>query len=117
MARRQERRPFDRAQDRRGDPVAHGNRTLRDCFPRATALRRACTVFLAMTACCAGAQDTYPSRPIRIIVPSAPGGTSDTSARIVAQELSKKWGKAAVVENRAGAGTIVGSEIVAKSAP
>ena len=63
------------------------------------------------------AQDAYPSRPIRIIVPSAPGGTSDTSSRIVAQELPKRWGKPVVVENRPGAGTIVGSEIVAKSPP
>jgi tripartite-type tricarboxylate transporter receptor subunit TctC len=62
-------------------------------------------------------QDAYPTRPIRIIVPSAPGGTSDTSSRILAQELPKRWGKPVVVENRPGAGTIVGSEIVAKSPP
>ena len=63
------------------------------------------------------AQDAYPTKPVRIIVPTAPGGTSDTSARIIAQELTRKWGKAVVAENRAGAGTIVGSEMVAKSAP
>ena len=63
----------------------------------------------------ASAQDAYPSRPIRIIVPTAPGGPSDITARIVAQELIKRWGRPVVVETRPGAGTIIGSEIVAKS--
>ncbi len=72
-------------------------------------------VFVASSS--ALAQDTYPAKPIRIIIPTAPGGTTDTSGRIIAQELTKKWGKPVVAENRAGAGTIVGSEIVAKAAP
>ncbi len=63
------------------------------------------------------AQDAYPGRPIRIIVPSAPGGGSDISARLIAQELTKRWSYSVVVENRAGAGTIVGTDIVAKAAP
>ncbi len=63
------------------------------------------------------AQDKYPTRPIRIIVPSAAGGGSDTSARLIAQELPKRWGQPVVVENRAGAATIVGTEIVAKAPP
>ena len=71
-------------------------------------------LFLAPTLPEALAQDAYPSRPIRIIVPSAPGGGSDISARLIAQELTKHWGHSAVVENRAGAGTIVGTDIVAK---
>src|SRR4051812_32065258 len=75
------------------------------------------TIVLTLAWCaCAAAQETYPARAIRIIVPSSPGGTSDTSSRIVAQELPKRWGKPVVVENRPGAGTILGSEIVAKSA-
>ena len=60
------------------------------------------------------AQDKYPTRPVRIIVPTSAGGGSDTSARLIAQELPKRWGQSVVVENRAGAGTIVGTEIVAK---
>jgi tripartite-type tricarboxylate transporter receptor subunit TctC len=56
----------------------------------------------------------YPSRPIRIIVPTATGGATDIGARLIAQELSKRWGQPVVVENRAGAGTILGTEIVAK---
>ncbi len=63
------------------------------------------------------AQDKYPTRPVRIIVPTSAGGGSDASARVIAQELSKRWGHPVVVENRAGAGTIVGTEIVAKAPP
>ncbi len=63
------------------------------------------------------AQDGYPSRSIRIIVPTAPGGPSDVGARLIAGELQKRWGKTVVVETRPGAGTIVGTEIVAKAAP
>ena len=65
----------------------------------------------------ASAQDAYPSRPIRIIVPTAPGGPSDLGSRLIAEELTKRWGKPVVVETRPGAGTIVGSEAVAKAAP
>ena len=63
------------------------------------------------------AQDRYPSRPIRIIVPTAPGGPSDIGSRLIAEELTKRWGRPVVVETRPGAGTIVGSEIVAKAPP
>ena len=61
------------------------------------------------------AQDAYPTRPIRIIVPSTPGGGSDISARLIAQEFTKRWGQSVVVENRAGAGTIVGTDLAAKA--
>ena len=65
----------------------------------------------------ARAQDVYPTRPVRIIVPSTPGAGSDTSARVLAQEFSKRWGQSVVVENRAGAGTIVGTDLAAKAPP
>ena len=74
-------------------------------------------LFLAATLPEAPAQETYPNRPIRIIVPTAPGGGSDISARLIGQELLKRWGRPVVVETRPGAGTIVGSEIVAKAPP
>ena len=64
----------------------------------------------------AAAQD-YPSRPVRVIVPFAPGGLNDLLARTVASQLSERLGKQFVVENRTGAGGIVGSELVAKSPP
>ncbi len=66
---------------------------------------------------CALAQDAYPSRPIRIVVPTAPGGPSDTTSRLVGQELTKRWGRQVIVDLRPGAGTIIGTEIVAKAAP
>jgi tripartite-type tricarboxylate transporter receptor subunit TctC len=65
----------------------------------------------------ARAQDAYPSRPIRIIVPTAPGGPSDLGSRLIGEELLKRWGKPVVVETRPGAGTIVGTEMVAKAPP
>lgn len=63
------------------------------------------------------AQEVYPNRPIRIIVPTAPGGPSDVGARLIAAELTKRWGKQVVVDIRPGAGTIIGTDLVAKSAP
>src|SRR5262245_60630208 len=65
----------------------------------------------------APAQDVYPSRVIRVIVPTAPGGGSDTVARLIGQGLFERLGRQVVVENRAGAGTVIGSELVAKAPP
>lgn len=60
---------------------------------------------------------TYPNRPVRIIAPFAPGGGSDLVARLMAQQLQPHLGQSVIVENRPGAGGIVGSEVVAKAAP
>jgi tripartite-type tricarboxylate transporter receptor subunit TctC len=64
----------------------------------------------------AGAQE-YPARQVTIIVPFAPGGSADIVARIYAQKLSERLAKPVVVENRAGAGTVVGASAVARAAP
>ena len=64
-----------------------------------------------------GAQQNYPSKPVRLVVPSAPGGGTDITARIMAPKLSEFLGQQVVVENRAGAGTMIGGEVVARSAP
>ena len=56
----------------------------------------------------------YPAKPLRLIVPFAPGGTTDTSARLVGRELSKPLGQTVIVENRPGAGGLVGTEAVLK---
>lgn len=65
----------------------------------------------------AHAQERYPSRPIRIVVPYAVGGNTDVLGRIYAQKLSELLGQPVVVENRTGAGIVVGTDAVAKSAP
>jgi tripartite-type tricarboxylate transporter receptor subunit TctC len=71
----------------------------------------------ALVTSAAWAQDSYPERPIRIVVPTAPGGPSDIGARLIAQELTKRWGRQVVVDTRPGAGSIIGTEIVAKAQP
>jgi len=63
------------------------------------------------------AQSNYPARTVRVIVPSAPGGGTDISARILAPQLTQQLGQQFVVENRAGAGTMIGGEAVARAAP
>lgn len=63
------------------------------------------------------AQQDYPSRPVRIIVPFPAGGGVDVLIRSVAAELSKRWGQAVVIDNRGGAGSLIGAEAVARSAP
>ena len=72
---------------------------------------------LLTVASAAVAQSGYPNRPIRFIVPFAPGGGTDFMARIVSQKLGERLGQQFVVENRAGAGGALGSNLVAKSAP
>lgn len=67
-------------------------------------------------AAAAHAQD-YPSRPVRIIVPFAPGGSADVYARLLATKLQESWGQSFVIDNRPGAGSIIGTDAVAKSAP
>ncbi len=59
----------------------------------------------------------WPAKPVRIVVPFAAGGSTDVVARMLGQRLSETWGQSVVVENRAGAGGNVGSDVVAKSAP
>ena len=74
-------------------------------------------IFCGAWVACAFAQETYPSRPIRIVVPTAPGGPSDNCARMMANEFTKRWGKQVIVDIRPGAGTIIGTDIVAKAVP
>ncbi len=64
----------------------------------------------------AGGQN-YPSKLVRIVVPYTAGGGTDTIARPLAQRLSEKWGQSVIIENRGGAGTAIGAEMVARSAP
>jgi tripartite-type tricarboxylate transporter receptor subunit TctC len=72
------------------------------------------TALLSVAAATATAQQGYPARAIRLVVPSAPGGSTDITARILAPQISKFLGQQVVVENRAG--TFIGVEAVARSA-
>ena len=63
------------------------------------------------------AAKSFPSRPVRMIVPFPPGGPTDLMARIYGQKLAEQWGQPVVVENRAGGNSAIGAELVAKSAP
>lgn len=60
---------------------------------------------------------TYPDRPIRVIVPFAPGGGLEITARLIGQKISENWGQNIVVDSRPGAATIVGTEIASRAAP
>jgi tripartite-type tricarboxylate transporter receptor subunit TctC len=63
------------------------------------------------------AQPAYPDRPVRLIVPFAPGGVTDIAARLVGQSLSKKWSQQVVIENKPGAGGVIGVETAIRSPP
>lgn len=85
-----------------------------DALRAAVFVLTACAVVAAsMTA----SAQTYPTKPVRFVVPFSPGGSTDILARLVGQKLSESWGHAVVVENRAGGATVIGTDNVAKSAP
>jgi tripartite-type tricarboxylate transporter receptor subunit TctC len=79
-------------------------------------LASAIALVIALSAAAASAEE-YPSRPIRLVVPYAAGGGADSVARIVARRLSETIGQPIVIENRGGAGSIIGTELVKKSDP
>lgn len=85
-------------------------------FQRRSALHRLLVVGLISTAPLAMAQDAWPNKPVRMVVPFAPGGSTDVIARMLGQKLSLMWGQPVVIENRAGAGGNVGADVVAKAA-
>jgi len=74
-------------------------------------------IVFAAVAGTATAQTDYPVRPVRIIVPSSPGGGTDILSRLLAPQLSERLRQPVVVDNRPGAGSIIGNELVAKAAP
>src|SRR5438552_19192533 len=66
---------------------------------------------------CGIAQAQYPSRPVRLIVPFPPGGSNDIVARMVATQLGERLGQQVVIDNRGGAGGVLGTDLAAKSPP
>lgn len=75
------------------------------------------SLLMAAVATTTAAQQTYPNKPIRVVVAFGPGGIADTIARLVGQKLSDRFGQSIVVDNRAGAGGTVGAKLVAAAAP
>jgi tripartite-type tricarboxylate transporter receptor subunit TctC len=65
----------------------------------------------------ARAEDRYPTRTVRVIVPSSPGGITDLLARVTGKALSQSWGQPVIIENRPGADELIGAEMVVKAAP
>lgn len=84
-------------------------------FTRRTAC--AAVALLAAAPMLGFAQAAYPSRPIKLIVPFAPGGGVDSIARLLGEKLTQRLGQPIVVENKPGAGTTIGNQLVARSAP
>src|SRR5215813_2110054 len=82
-----------------------------------TSCALALLVALLGTGCEWAAAQKYPSRPIRLVAASSPGGGSDILGRMVAQKLAEEYGQQVVVDNRGGASGVIGTDIVAKSAP
>jgi tripartite-type tricarboxylate transporter receptor subunit TctC len=80
-----------------------------------------CGIAVALSAmaslCFAGEAQTYPTKPVRLVVPFAPGGGVDATGRVIALKLTNAWRQQVVVDNRTGAGTTIGTEIAARSAP
>lgn len=77
----------------------------------------ASTLLICLPLLAAAQAGDFPNKPIRLVVPFPPGGATDAAARLVAVKMSEHWGQPVVVDNRAGAGGNVGSDLVAKSAP
>ncbi len=77
----------------------------------------AAAALTALSMAGAAAQTGFPGKPVKIVVPFPPGGTTDIVARLIATELQRTWGQPVVIENRAGAGGNIGAEVVAKSPP
>jgi tripartite-type tricarboxylate transporter receptor subunit TctC len=80
-------------------------------------IRAICLMYAGFLVLAVDASAAYPERPIRYIVPSAPGGSPDITARILTTELSKRMGQQFVVDNRVGASGIIGTEMIAKATP
>lgn len=88
-----------------------------DAIPRITELARYALAAILFAAATGVVAQNYPTKPIRLVVPTAPGGGTDISARRISPKLSEFLGQQVIVENRAGGGTNMGNEHVARSAP
>src|SRR3954470_4500245 len=81
--------------------------------------RALAVALLAVAAACAGtaSAQNFPHRPVRLVVPFPPGAASDFLARVLGQKLTESWAQQVVVDNRPGAGGLIGGSVVAKAVP
>src|ERR1700693_4075377 len=86
-------------------------------LPRRRFLRLAAGVAALRALCRVASAESYPTRPVHLIVPVPAGGTFDIVARLVAQSVSERLGQQIVIENRGGAGTNIGTAVVAHATP
>ncbi|MGJ7509218.1 tripartite tricarboxylate transporter substrate binding protein [Variovorax sp. GT1P44] len=77
----------------------------------------AAAALLSIACALPAAAQTFPSKPITIVVPASPGGAIDLTARLIGQKLTEAWGQSVMIDNRAGATGIIGTDFVAKSPP
>src|SRR5438046_580083 len=83
-------------------------------FLRQALVAAACLLLLTGTAL---AQEKFPSKPIRILVPFSPGSATDFFARLIGQKMSENWGQPVLIENKPSAGGVIASELVQKAPP
>ena len=83
---------------------------LRSLLPTVAGLLVACTTMAA-------AQADYPNRPVRLIIPFPPGGSNDVVGRMIGDQLGKQLGKQVIIDNRAGAGGVIGTELASHATP
>src|SRR6266542_5622289 len=86
-------------------------------LPRRNFLQLAASAAALPSMSCFAWAQAYPSRPVRIIAPTAPGGAPDILARLIGPWLSERLGQQFVVENRPGSGTNIGTEVVVRASP
>jgi tripartite-type tricarboxylate transporter receptor subunit TctC len=81
-------------------------------------MKRTLALGMAVLVCAVGAlAQTYPARPVRFVVPFGPGGATDIVARSLSRHLTDSWGQSVIIDNRGGAGGLIGSDLVAKATP
>ncbi|HKA39924.1 MAG TPA: tripartite tricarboxylate transporter substrate binding protein, partial [Burkholderiales bacterium] len=79
--------------------------------------RLSTSAFLLWTACATAVAQGYPTKPVRLVVPFTPGGSTDIVGRLITQKLSEFWGQPFVMDHRPGAGGAIGAETVARAVP
>src|SRR3954469_14822051 len=87
------------------------------CLLRAASLAMAAAIFAASGTSAQSPAARYPEKPIKIIVPFAPGGSTDILARVIGQKMSENWGQQVIIQTRPGAATVIRTRAAAKADP